>query len=254
MAPVTVKSRTDILADGHQLAFPTQDAQFGDDLKPIGAVGLSGAEDPVREPPSGRGPRLRGVVAEVSEALSGAQAAVLAEYRGLSVAQMTELRRQAREAGVFLRVVKNTLARRAVEGSDFAILVTEPTTFGLHDLVKAVELIEMMKIPYGVIINRYDGYSFMDQYLEEHDILCLGHVPFSRNAARLYSEGYLLIEDDRYKTCFMTIKRNLEDVLEGPNHRGLPRHRKSQSSLAQIVRKRLPQSSEEISDHLFRVS
>ena len=64
----------------------------------------------------------KAVVAEVSEALSGAQAAVLAEYRGLSVAQMTELRRQAREAGVFLRVVKNTLARRAVEGSDFACL------------------------------------------------------------------------------------------------------------------------------------
>lgn len=67
----------------------------------------------------------KAVVAEVSEALSGAQAAVLAEYRGLSVAQMTELRRQAREAGVFLRVVKNTLARRAVEGSDFACLQGE---------------------------------------------------------------------------------------------------------------------------------
>ena len=67
----------------------------------------------------------KAVVAEVSEALSGAQAAVLAEYRGLSVAQMTELRRQAREAGVFLRVIKNTLARRAVEGSDFACLQGE---------------------------------------------------------------------------------------------------------------------------------
>jgi len=67
----------------------------------------------------------KAVVAEVSEALSGAQAAVLAEYRGLSVAQMTELRKQAREAGVFLRVVKNTLARRAVEGSDFACLQGE---------------------------------------------------------------------------------------------------------------------------------
>ncbi len=67
----------------------------------------------------------KAVVAEVSEALSGAQAAVLAEYRGLSVGQMTELRRQAREAGVFLRVVKNTLARRAVEGSDFACLQGE---------------------------------------------------------------------------------------------------------------------------------
>jgi large subunit ribosomal protein L10 len=67
----------------------------------------------------------KAVVAEVTEAISGAQAAVLAEYRGLTVAQMTELRRQAREANVFIRVVKNTLARRAVEGSDFECLKDE---------------------------------------------------------------------------------------------------------------------------------
>ena len=59
------------------------------------------------------------VVAEVSGQLSAAQAAVLAEYRGLTVAQMMDLRTEARNAGVFLRVVKNTLARRVVEGSDF---------------------------------------------------------------------------------------------------------------------------------------
>jgi len=103
---------------------------------------------------------------------------------------------------------------KSVEGSDFAILVTEPTTFGLHDLIKAVELIEMMKIPYGVIINRYDGYSLMDEYLEYKNILCLGNIPFSRKAAKLYSEGSLLIEDDSYKNHFMTIKKNLEDALE----------------------------------------
>ncbi|MEE8389117.1 MAG: 50S ribosomal protein L10 [Acidiferrobacterales bacterium] len=62
------------------------------------------------------------VVSEVTEAISGAEAAILAEYRGLTVAQMTELRRKAREAGVFLRVVKNSLAKRAVEGSNFECL------------------------------------------------------------------------------------------------------------------------------------
>jgi len=45
--------------------------------------------------------------------------AVAAEYRGLSVAEMTELRKEARNAGVYMRVVKNTLARRAVEGTEF---------------------------------------------------------------------------------------------------------------------------------------
>lgn len=64
----------------------------------------------------------KAVVAEVSEALKGAEAAVLAEYRGLTVTQMTELRRKARESDVYLRIVKNTLARRAVEGSDFECL------------------------------------------------------------------------------------------------------------------------------------
>ena len=57
------------------------------------------------------------VVAEVSESVSAAQAMVVAEYRGLTVAQLTSMRTAAREAGVFVRVVKNTLAKRAVEGS-----------------------------------------------------------------------------------------------------------------------------------------
>ena len=62
------------------------------------------------------------VVAEVSKVVSDAQAAILAEYRGLTVAQMTSLRRKAREGGVYVRVVKNTLVRRAVDGSPFDCL------------------------------------------------------------------------------------------------------------------------------------
>jgi len=61
----------------------------------------------------------KAVVAEVAEVAGSAHAAVAAEYRGLTVHQMTQLRTQAREAGVYLRVVKNTLARRAVEGTEF---------------------------------------------------------------------------------------------------------------------------------------
>lgn len=59
------------------------------------------------------------VVAEVSQVLSDAQAAIVAEYRGLTVAQMTALRKKARSSGVYVRVVKNTLVRRAVAGSSF---------------------------------------------------------------------------------------------------------------------------------------
>ena len=64
----------------------------------------------------------KAVVAEVSAKLTGAQAAMLAEYRGLTVEQMTKLRRKAHDSQVFLRVVKNTLARRAVEGTSFDCL------------------------------------------------------------------------------------------------------------------------------------
>lgn len=64
----------------------------------------------------------KAVVADVSERLKGAQAAMLAEYRGLSVAQMTELRRKAYEVQVYFKVVKNTLARLAVAGSEYECL------------------------------------------------------------------------------------------------------------------------------------
>lgn len=58
-------------------------------------------------------------VKEINAVAGESLSAVAAEYRGLSVAEMTDLRREAREAGVYLRVVKNTLARRAVAGTEF---------------------------------------------------------------------------------------------------------------------------------------
>ena len=58
-------------------------------------------------------------VAEVNAVAEDAVTAVAAEYRGLTVAEMTELRQDARNAGVYLRVIKNTLARRAVQGTEF---------------------------------------------------------------------------------------------------------------------------------------
>ena len=62
------------------------------------------------------------VVTEVAAIAAQAHSAVAAEYRGLTVYQLTNLRRQAREAGVYIRIIKNTLARKAVEGTDFACM------------------------------------------------------------------------------------------------------------------------------------
>jgi large subunit ribosomal protein L10 len=64
----------------------------------------------------------KAIVAEVQEAAKGALSAVVADSRGVTVSDMTALRKQARENGVWLKVVRNTLARRAVEGTDFECL------------------------------------------------------------------------------------------------------------------------------------
>lgn len=61
----------------------------------------------------------KALVAEVNSVASAAKAAVAAEYRGLTVVEMSELRNEARNSGVYLKVVKNTLARRAVEGTEY---------------------------------------------------------------------------------------------------------------------------------------
>jgi len=64
----------------------------------------------------------RAIVVSVNAAASEALSAVVADYRGLSVAEMTNLRHKARETGVYLKVVRNTLAKRAVEGTDYECL------------------------------------------------------------------------------------------------------------------------------------
>ena len=62
------------------------------------------------------------IVAEVAEVAKSAYSAIGAEYRGLTVQQMTDLRVEARKSGVYVRVVKNTLAKRALQGTDFACM------------------------------------------------------------------------------------------------------------------------------------
>jgi large subunit ribosomal protein L10 len=87
----------------------------------------------------------KAVVAEVSEQVAKAQAIVLAEYRGIEVGEMTKLRAQARNSGVYLRVLKNTLVRRAVDGTPFSGLADNmvgPLVFGISaDPVAAAKVL-----------------------------------------------------------------------------------------------------------------
>lgn len=76
------------------------------------------------------------VVEEVSAEVAKAKSIILAEYRGLEVATITELRKQARAKGVYLRVLKNTLARRAVAGTAYEKLADKmsgPLMYGISD-------------------------------------------------------------------------------------------------------------------------
>src|ERR1044071_3725647 len=76
------------------------------------------------------------MVSEVSAKLKGAQSVIVAEYRGLDVGRVTQLRSKARKSGLYLRVLKNTLARRAVQGTPFEKLSDQmvgPLIYGISD-------------------------------------------------------------------------------------------------------------------------
>lgn len=87
------------------------------------------------------------IVAEVNEVASGALSAVVADYRGMTVDQLTALRAKARETGVYLRVVRNTLAKRAVVGTEFecmdpALVGPSLFAFSLEDPGAAARLLK----------------------------------------------------------------------------------------------------------------
>jgi len=86
----------------------------------------------------------------------------------------------------------------SVKGSDFCILVTEPTPFGLNDLILAVEVLRKLNIPFGVVINRSDiGDDKVDVYCREENIPILMRIPFDREIASLYSRGIPIVQEKK---------------------------------------------------------
>jgi MinD superfamily P-loop ATPase len=83
----------------------------------------------------------------------------------------------------------------AANGSDFCVLVTEPTPFGLNDLILAVEMLRILEIPFGVVLNRSDvGDDKVDEYCQKEDIPILLKIPMDRKLAVEYSKGTPLVE------------------------------------------------------------
>jgi len=97
----------------------------------------------------------------------------------------------------------------AVEGADVAVLVTEPTPFGLHDLKLAVGLALKMKIPTGIVVNRSDSDNdLISDYAKEAGLPILGRIPFKREYAEAYSKGQIIAE------IFPELQDNLCSIFE----------------------------------------
>ncbi len=103
----------------------------------------------------------------------------------------------------------------AINNSHFCILVTESTPFGLNDLKLAVEVLKRLKIPYGVIINKFDlGDKKTEEYCQKENIPILMKLPFSKEIASTYSKGTLIIEEypeykEKFKDLYQKIKKEV---------------------------------------------
>jgi MinD superfamily P-loop ATPase len=83
----------------------------------------------------------------------------------------------------------------SVRNTDFVLMVTEPTPFGLHDLKLAVEAVSKLELPCGLVINRSDlGNDQVYRYARENHIPILMEIPFDRNIAESYARGDILVE------------------------------------------------------------
>jgi len=103
----------------------------------------------------------------------------------------------------------------SVKNTDFVILVTEPTPFGLNDLRLAVGMVKILNIPHGIIINRSDlGDRKVEEYANEENIPILMEIPFSRQIAETYSQGKLLVEElPDWREKFIHLYEEIKDYV-----------------------------------------
>lgn len=121
----------------------------------------------------------KAVVAEVSAQVAGASTIVVAEYRGITVGDLTKLRATARQQGVYLRVLKNTLARRAVENTAFADLaeqMTGPLIYGISvDPVAAAKVLNDFSKGNDKLILKAGSYD--GKVMDKAGVQALASIP-----------------------------------------------------------------------------
>ena len=98
--------------------------------------------------------------------------------------------------------------------ADRAILVTEPTAFGLHDLKRAVAILRMFSTPFGVIINKEkQEENQIRQYCQKENIIIIGSLPYRKEIATAYSKGEMLYHHPQYKQDFDQIAKRVREVF-----------------------------------------
>jgi large subunit ribosomal protein L10 len=121
----------------------------------------------------------KAVVAEVSARVASAQTIVVAEYRGIQVGHLTQLRAAARAQGVYLRVLKNTLARRAVDGTPFAGLASEktgPLIYSIsEDAVAAAKVVSDFAKTNDKLVVKAGNYA--GKSLDKAGVAALANIP-----------------------------------------------------------------------------
>ncbi len=155
----------------------------------------------------------KAVVAEVAEALKSAQTLVVAKYAGVTVAKMTAIRKEARNSNVYLHVVKNTLVRKAVEGTKFAPLADQmsgPLVYSVsEDPVAAAKIInEFAKENQAVKIV---AGMYNEKLLDVAGVKQLASIP-SRNELLAMVMGVMQQIPAGFVRCLAAIKDKKEQA------------------------------------------
>lgn len=110
-----------------------------------------------------------------------------------------------------------------VRGSDFCLLVTENTPFGLNDLKLAVEMVRALKIPLGVFLNRADlGDERLKEYCAREEVPILAELPHDRRIAEVYSRGGIVVEElPPYRKLFVSLFRKMQEIVCARGQDGL---------------------------------
>ena len=155
----------------------------------------------------------KAVVAEVAEQVANAQTIAIAEYRGIEVGHLTVLRKKARESGVYLRVMKNTLVRRAVAGTPFASLADHmvgPLIYSVSaDPVAAAKVLNDFAKTNDKLVLKAGSYA--GKVLDKAGMQALASIP-SREELLARLLGVMQAPVSGFAVCLTALARQREEA------------------------------------------